>query len=308
MQPGQQVTLSWDLSKAYNGAFLREIALDGTMGPEQGVVAPGSLVVSPPKTINYDLIARNEQGESMRRLTIMVAAADATATPLPGADQLPLISYFRADRYEITAGEQAILSWDLSGAESAFLLTNGAEEGVTAPSAPFLQADHGLSTGGERNAAGESAQEVTVVVKEAAETQPTTELTPTNTPEGQDATPVPAEATPTAEPPAAEPTPTAEPAAEVEPAPTEAAAEEALEAARLPPWPPTTPSFSQRPTVHPRRSASQARRPARWRCWSHSEDSAWLQVTLEDGSTGWVATDQVDVTVDVATLPVMTTP
>ena len=37
-----------------------------------------------------------------------------------------------------------------------------------------------------------------------------------------------------------------------------------------------------------------------------SEDSAWLQVTLDDGSTGWVAADQVDVSVDVATLPVAT--
>ncbi|MEZ4714155.1 MAG: NBR1-Ig-like domain-containing protein [Caldilineaceae bacterium] len=134
VSPGQQVTLSWDLAKAYNGAFLREVALDGTMGPEQGVVAPGSMVVTPAKTISYDLIARNDQGESMRRLTVMVAAADATATPLPGADQLPVISYFRADRYEITAGEQAILSWDLSGAESAFLIIDGSEEGVTAPS------------------------------------------------------------------------------------------------------------------------------------------------------------------------------
>ena len=37
-----------------------------------------------------------------------------------------------------------------------------------------------------------------------------------------------------------------------------------------------------------------------------SEDSAWLHVTLDDGSTGWVAADQVDVSVDVATLPVAT--
>ena len=306
VSPGQQVTLSWDLAKAYDGAFLREVALDGTTGAEQGVVAPGSTVVTPEKTISYDLIARNDQGESMRRLTIMVAPADATATPLPGADQLPVISYFRADRYEITAGEQAILSWDLSGAESAFLVIDGAEEGVTAPSVRAVSPEQTtIYRLVARNAAGELAQEVTVVVADAAEAPPAAELTPTNTPAGeQAATPVPEEPTPTPEAPATEPTPTVEPVEEAEPTPTDAPAEEA----------PAEPAATARNAdtailTTPDGTSEQVAlvdAGQQMAVLGRSEDSAWLQVTLDDGSTGWVAADQVDVSVDVATLPVAT--
>ncbi|MCB0089600.1 MAG: hypothetical protein KDE54_16955, partial [Caldilineaceae bacterium] len=139
------------------------------------------------------------------------------------------ISYFRADRYEITAGEQAILSWDLSGAESAFLVIDGAEEGVTAPSVRAVSPEQTtIYRLVARNAAGELAQEVTVVVADAAEAPPAAELTPTNTPAGeQAATPVPEEPTPTPEAPATEPTPTVEPVEEAEPTPTDAPAEEA---------------------------------------------------------------------------------
>lgn len=56
---------------------------------------------------------------------------EPTGTPTP--EPAPRIHHFSADRPAIFAGETATLSWDLSGADAAYLLYNGMEEGVIAP-------------------------------------------------------------------------------------------------------------------------------------------------------------------------------
>ena len=125
--PGQEVVLSWHIAPATSG-FLR------ADGIESGVPATGSRAVRPAQTTVYELVARSERGETSRALTIIVLPPNPTPTPTPQPGQLPVIYYFRADRYEIDPGQQAILSWDLSGAANgAFLIVNGREEGIGTP-------------------------------------------------------------------------------------------------------------------------------------------------------------------------------
>ena len=72
--PGEQVTLRWDLSNA-------EVAFLGYGNVEEGVVAPGSKVVSPASDTVYTLVARNQAGETVAEITIKVGGA--TPTPVP---------------------------------------------------------------------------------------------------------------------------------------------------------------------------------------------------------------------------------
>ncbi len=65
---GESVTLSWDLANA-QAAYLRHFDI------MEGVVAPGSRVVSPAVTTVYTLIATNATGETMVQLTITVVPA-----------------------------------------------------------------------------------------------------------------------------------------------------------------------------------------------------------------------------------------
>lgn len=71
---GEQVTLRWDLSNA-EAAYLRY------NNQEEGVVAPGSKVVTPNRETVYTLVARNQAGETTAQVTIKVGGA--TPTPVP---------------------------------------------------------------------------------------------------------------------------------------------------------------------------------------------------------------------------------
>jgi len=106
---GEKSVLRWDLAGA------REAYLNG-----EGVVAPGSKVVSPLVTTSYRLEAISEAGRAERIVTVVVNQP---------ATQLPVILYFEADRYAINLGESVTLRWDLTGAREAYL--DG--EGVVAP-------------------------------------------------------------------------------------------------------------------------------------------------------------------------------
>ncbi len=64
---GQQVQLRWDLENA-KGAYL--LTGDQEPGPETGVPAPGVKSVSPGVATTYRLVARNDQGETERTLTV----------------------------------------------------------------------------------------------------------------------------------------------------------------------------------------------------------------------------------------------
>jgi hypothetical protein len=142
VEPGGAATLSWDLSGA-TAAYL-----DG-----QGIVAPGSTVVHPDQTTTYRLVAVNDHGQSEKTVTVQVSG-------------LPTIHYFTCLPCEVTKGQQATLSWDLSGATAAYL--DG--QGVTAPGdtvvAPDQTTTYRLVAVGER---GSVERLVTVTVKEGGD-------------------------------------------------------------------------------------------------------------------------------------------
>ncbi|GAB4538462.1 MAG: hypothetical protein Kow0063_26310 [Anaerolineae bacterium] len=85
---------------------------------------------------------------------------EPTNTPRP-----PTIAYFNADRTTINAGESVMLSWDLSGAQAAYLRHEGNEEGVVAPGSksvsPAVTTTYTLVA---RNDGGETIAEVTITV------------------------------------------------------------------------------------------------------------------------------------------------
>jgi hypothetical protein len=73
INPGDKVTLSWDLAGAKE-AFLRYDDVT------EGIVAPGSKTLSPGKTTTYTLLARSAAGDTTAQVTVKVNAA--TATPV----------------------------------------------------------------------------------------------------------------------------------------------------------------------------------------------------------------------------------
>jgi hypothetical protein len=132
-----------------------------------------------------------------------------TATPRP-----PTIAYFAADRSTISTGESVLLSWDLAGAEAAYLRYDGTEEGVVAPGsknvAPETTTEYTLVARGE---GGEVKTKLTITVNPAV---PTATSTPADSPPPS-ATLTPAPAAPTATP---GPSPTATTAAPAPPTDT----------------------------------------------------------------------------------------
>ncbi len=72
---GESVTLSWDLANAQTAHLRYE-------GKEEGVAAPGSKTVSPTDDTRYELVARNETGETIAQITITVGGPAPTAVPV----------------------------------------------------------------------------------------------------------------------------------------------------------------------------------------------------------------------------------
>ena len=103
--PGGAARLSWQASNA------EAVLLDG-----RGVVAPGQEVVYPDQTTTYRLVATNAAGRSEKAVTVTVP-------------DLPAIHFFTCLPCQLQPGDQATLSWDLSGGTAVYL--DG--EGVAAP-------------------------------------------------------------------------------------------------------------------------------------------------------------------------------
>lgn len=82
-------------------------------------------------------------------------------TPVPSK---PIIHYFGASQYAITAGDSVDLQWDLSNAQVAYLLYDGHSLGVTAP-------------GGQTVSPSISTMYTLVAINEAGETSVTIEVT-----------------------------------------------------------------------------------------------------------------------------------
>lgn len=133
-----------------------------------------------------------------------VPASTPTNTPQPtNTPRPPTIAYFSAERTTINAGESVTLSWDLSGAQAAYLRYEGTEEGVVAPGgksvSPAITTVYTLVA---RNDGGETTAEVTITVFPVTHTPlPTDSLLPASLPTATQALPPPATSTPTDVPP-----------------------------------------------------------------------------------------------------------
>lgn len=92
----------------------------------------------------------------------------ATPTPVPAVTQRPTILSFTADRYDIRAGENVTLSWDLVDADAAFLRYNNEEDGVVSPGtkvvAPLEDTTYTLVA---RNDLGETSAQLTITVADS---------------------------------------------------------------------------------------------------------------------------------------------
>jgi len=118
---GDQVMLRWDLSNA-EAAFLRYD------GQEEGVVAPGSKVVSPNRDTVYTLLARNQAGETTAQVTIKVGGPTPTPVPVWEDGKVSIVSGqsidFDQGVVQDAAGSNTDFFWD--GPQQRFTPQNGA--------------------------------------------------------------------------------------------------------------------------------------------------------------------------------------
>jgi hypothetical protein len=105
-----------------------------------------------------------------------------TNTPEP--KEKPVIHHFSANQTTIAAGQSVQLSWDLSGAEAAYLRYNGIEEGVIAPGSKTVSPTESIVyTLVTKNEGGETTAQVTVTVDDVpAPSTSTPPPAPTATP------------------------------------------------------------------------------------------------------------------------------
>ncbi len=89
-----------------------------------------------------------------------------TNTPVP--QEKPVIHSFSASQTSITAGQPVQLSWELSGAEAAYLRYNGQAEGIISPGSKTVSPTAStVYTLAAKNDAGETTAEVTIIVNDA---------------------------------------------------------------------------------------------------------------------------------------------
>jgi hypothetical protein len=121
LNPGEKVTLSWDLSGARE-AFLRYDDVT------EGVISPGSKTLSPSKTTVYTLLARGAGGDTTAQITVNMN--EVTATPvLVISDGKSTILNAQTIDFDLgviqgSDGAGADFFWD--GQEKRFLPQNGA--------------------------------------------------------------------------------------------------------------------------------------------------------------------------------------
>ncbi len=105
--PGQATNLRWVTSNA------QSVYIDNGVGI---VAASGTIAVSPAITTVYTLTATNFAGSAVARTNIIVQGTQpvqpATQVSLP-----PRIALFVPDRAVISAGEYAVLRWNVSGSD-----------------------------------------------------------------------------------------------------------------------------------------------------------------------------------------------
>ncbi len=114
---GEASTLSWQASP------FAEVRLE----PNPGVLlqSQGSLEVRPKDTTQYRLYAENLLTRLFPPLAIQPVVTEVVVNPL-----IPVINQFDADRKEVVVGESVTVFWDVAGADSLVLTTNGAPDAV----------------------------------------------------------------------------------------------------------------------------------------------------------------------------------
>ncbi|MCL4296460.1 MAG: SH3 domain-containing protein [Anaerolineae bacterium] len=121
LNPGEKVTLSWDLSGARE-AFLRYDDVT------EGVIAPGSKTLSPSKTTVYTLLARGAAGDTTAQVTVKMN--EATATPVTvindGKSKILNGQTIDFDRGVIQGSDGAGADFFWDGQEKRFMPQNGA--------------------------------------------------------------------------------------------------------------------------------------------------------------------------------------
>lgn len=126
-----------------------------------------------PPAIAFDAICASPTATPTKvpPTTAPTATLQPAATPTPEPTKAiapPEIYYFSADRTAVTQGEMVLLSWDLGGADAAYLRYDGGEEGIIAPGGKAVQpkwtTEYVLAA---RNVGGETTRALTVQVASA---------------------------------------------------------------------------------------------------------------------------------------------
>lgn len=122
VSPGQVSTLSWGLVSNANSVFMQSPS--GT----QPVGTPGSLQVQPSQTTTYTLIAYCNNVSAQLQITVTVQGGGG------GCNGTPVFNGFYASPQNVSAGQQAALTWGLvQNASSVYLELPGKTEGVPSP-------------------------------------------------------------------------------------------------------------------------------------------------------------------------------
>lgn len=108
---GEDVTLRWEVIAADELVLQANGAAETLLSTEH----ISQRRVAPDRETIYTLIARNRYGEVTDNLTVRVI--EPTATPMP----TPVIQFFQVQPSEITEGDEVLINWLVSGADTVLI-------------------------------------------------------------------------------------------------------------------------------------------------------------------------------------------
>ncbi len=143
----ESTTLRWKVERAAT------ITLDG-----EDVTGQSTKTVSPKKTHQYVLVAKNDVGERQQTLSVAV-------NPKP-----PIIREFKPNRDTINQGDSVILNWEVENAEGGVFLDG--EDVSNHYMRKVTPTEDRTYTLVARNAIGQEARKTTTIIVNPAEAQP----------------------------------------------------------------------------------------------------------------------------------------
>ncbi len=149
VKPGESTVLSWIVPEG------TQVNIEPGVGNFTG---SGTAEISPDSTKTYIITATNSKGSVTKSVTVEIA----TDTPAESPD-LPIIKAFSASDTSISEGENTILDWDVSGADS-ISIDPGAPSIPASGSATSSPSDTTTYTLTATNDAGSVTETVTVTV------------------------------------------------------------------------------------------------------------------------------------------------